>query len=262
MPPFLAAAAAPAIIQGAAGLAGTIFGNNQRQADYKTQRRDTLDFWNKQNKYNSPENQMQLLKEAGLNPNLAYGKGFTSAGAGPLTSPDLQLGQYRNPGIDVLETIGKTQDFTVKQAQTDLVKAQADKAAEETLMIKIQKVGEKIKNAVSQAEFDEWLNIDVQGARIEKKSWEGFIAQKEANLIKDKYDIGAIEKQIFMSMESELRKYRILMPEQEYNLIKERIGYLKESKELQAIYVGSYEIFKTLGVAGGVGKALLTLLMK
>jgi len=32
-------------------------------------------MWKMQNEYNSPLNQMKRLKEAGLNPNLMYGKG-------------------------------------------------------------------------------------------------------------------------------------------------------------------------------------------
>lgn len=34
-----------------------------------------IDMWNKANEYNAPQAQMQRLKEAGLNPNLAYGSG-------------------------------------------------------------------------------------------------------------------------------------------------------------------------------------------
>lgn len=45
-----------------------------------------LDQWNRENAYNSPANQVQLLKDAGLNPNLYAGAGST---AGQLQSADL-----------------------------------------------------------------------------------------------------------------------------------------------------------------------------
>ena len=42
---------------------------------YDKSRADSLADWERTNKYNSPEQQMQRLREAGLNPNLVYGKG-------------------------------------------------------------------------------------------------------------------------------------------------------------------------------------------
>jgi len=41
---------------------------------YQRQRADALTDWDKQNAYNSPSQQMQRYKEAGLNPNLVYGQ--------------------------------------------------------------------------------------------------------------------------------------------------------------------------------------------
>lgn len=50
--------------------------NRQHQWDmYWRQREDAMSDWNRNNAYNSPLQQMQRLREAGLNPNLVYGKG-------------------------------------------------------------------------------------------------------------------------------------------------------------------------------------------
>lgn len=54
---------------------------------YGIQRRDALADWNMQNDYNSPTSQMARLREAGLNPNLVYGKGADNTAA-PIKSPD------------------------------------------------------------------------------------------------------------------------------------------------------------------------------
>lgn len=43
--------------------------------DYERQRSDALDDQERINRYNSPQQQMQRLKEAGINPHLAFGKG-------------------------------------------------------------------------------------------------------------------------------------------------------------------------------------------
>lgn len=46
---------------------------------YSRQRTDAMADWNLQNQYNSPQAQMQRLKEAGLNPALIYGSGGATA---------------------------------------------------------------------------------------------------------------------------------------------------------------------------------------
>ena len=48
---------------------------NRRNLElYNMQRADALADWERQNQYNSPSQQMQRFKEAGLNPNLIYGQ--------------------------------------------------------------------------------------------------------------------------------------------------------------------------------------------
>jgi hypothetical protein len=75
-----------AAIQAGAQLAGTTANmisaananKKQRQwqtEQYNKQREHALQDWEMQNRYNSPEEQMRRLKQAGLNPNLVYGQG-------------------------------------------------------------------------------------------------------------------------------------------------------------------------------------------
>lgn len=56
----------------------------------KRQNRRAIEFWNMQNEYNHPRQQMQRLQEAGLNPNLVYGGGVSGASgkADALPTPD------------------------------------------------------------------------------------------------------------------------------------------------------------------------------
>lgn len=90
-----------------------------------------LDMWNRQNAYNSPQAQMERLQAAGLNPNMVYGQGTV---AGNTSS---QMPKYNAPRQNfnvqmpnVVGTISQFQDLEVKQAQTDLLKAQADLTTE------------------------------------------------------------------------------------------------------------------------------------
>lgn len=60
------------------------YANLQRELQ-SSQNAWNLAQWNRQNEYNSPANQMNLLRQAGLNPNLVYGN-LAGASAGSLES--------------------------------------------------------------------------------------------------------------------------------------------------------------------------------
>ncbi len=78
----LFASIAPAIVQSVGNVGSGLFSLlNQRsvnKANFKMaewQNARNIENWQMQNEYNSPANQMQRLKDAGLNPNLVYGNG-------------------------------------------------------------------------------------------------------------------------------------------------------------------------------------------
>lgn len=124
------------IIGAGASLLGNLFNlggnkrNNQRQSDFNTemynrQRADALADWERNNAYNSPSQQMQRFKEAGLNPNLIYGQ---MQNAQPIRSVDAKAPDFVAPRIDTTQ-IGdlvsnyyniKQQDLAIKQQQKAL----------------------------------------------------------------------------------------------------------------------------------------------
>jgi hypothetical protein len=70
---------------------------------------------------------MKRFKEAGLNPNLIYGQG--SNGNSPNVLPHYQAPTYRqdvDPAINLPSALSAYQDFRVKDAQVDLLKANTD----------------------------------------------------------------------------------------------------------------------------------------
>lgn len=96
-----------ALIPALAGLAGGVLNAQNQNAQnresqvysqhmYQQQKRDNLEFWNMQNAYNSPEQQMKRFQEAGLNPHLIYGQG-NSGSAGSIQSPNPQPVQFKSP---------------------------------------------------------------------------------------------------------------------------------------------------------------------
>lgn len=93
--------------------------------------------WEMQNSYNSPQQQMTRLRQAGLNPNLVYGKGADNT-AGSISNATSNQGfnnqlpptQLPDPG----ELFGQYADVKMKQAQTDnLAQNVSTSKAEETL---------------------------------------------------------------------------------------------------------------------------------
>lgn len=137
--------ALPSIISGVAQVGQHFLsrGYQKKQRDWRRQETDyayskDLEQWNRQNKYNremwnlqntynTPVEQMKRFKEAGLNPNLIYGKGTPGNVSSPSASP--QLGKYVasrqdfNPEpLDPMMMLSTFQDVRMKNAQIDNVK--------------------------------------------------------------------------------------------------------------------------------------------
>jgi len=112
-----------------AGLAyGTDLAATRRQRkyqlqDYERQKADAREFWDITNKFNSPEEQMNRLRQAGLNPNLVYGKG-ADVTAQALSGPKMDSAprqQFRiDPGM-ISQAKAMNQQLKMQQAQTDNV---------------------------------------------------------------------------------------------------------------------------------------------
>lgn len=93
---------------------------------YAKTKADNIAFWNMQNEYNSPQQQMERLRAAGLNPNMVYDKGGAIQPASNISTPDVQPGQFRTPDFGSIGTnlVQGYFDTRIKQAQYDNLKAQ------------------------------------------------------------------------------------------------------------------------------------------
>lgn len=160
--PLPLAAALPAIISGGAALIGQgvnalsqARANKQQlrynQQMYQQQRKDSLQDWEMQNKYGSPQQQMQRLQEAGLNPHLVYGKGTVDNFAGAVRSSDTKNYSPIAPKIDlsqVGDAISQITDLQLKKVQTDNVRAQAENLIQDA-------ENKKIQNLILRKELDQ-----------------------------------------------------------------------------------------------------------
>lgn len=112
-------------IQGRKNTKDTIAANKEL-AEYAYAR--DLEMWERQNAYNSPQAQMERLKAAGLNPNLVYGTGAVANNSGPTPKYNTPNVDYtsRPPVVDMPAILSAFNDFQLKQAQIDNVKASTD----------------------------------------------------------------------------------------------------------------------------------------
>jgi len=125
--------AAKAIAQTGTSILNTVLSNraNMKMAKYAYSK--DLEMWNRQNAYNTPTAQMARLKGSGLNPNIVYGSGTVAGNTGS------QMPKYNAPTLkydlqapDIGGQLTQFQDFKMRQAQTDNVKAQTRKTNVET----------------------------------------------------------------------------------------------------------------------------------
>lgn len=109
---------------------------------YGVQRRDAISDWEMQNKYNHPMQQMQRLKEAGLNPNLVYGKGADNI-AGVVKSPDVKGWQPNAPQMDagsIPQALSQFVNFEQRQVQTDNTRAATEVAKQQAQLLEANKL--------------------------------------------------------------------------------------------------------------------------
>lgn len=124
--------AIPAAIGAAAiGVGGNLIGQAAGAFASRRANKRMVDFWNMQNAYNHPKEQMKRLQEAGLNPNLIYGESTTGATgqAGDIGRPDKP--DFRNP----LSEITAYQDVGMKSIQQDLLTQQRNAEFQRTILL-------------------------------------------------------------------------------------------------------------------------------
>lgn len=131
------------VIMAAAQIIGSIAQNRANKKAAERQNAANLDLAkytfeqnqaavDKQNAYNTPQMQMDRYNQAGLNPNLIYGQGSSGnqSGAPNFDTPSAIV---PSPKVPIPDMLNMYQDFTMRQAQIDNIKAQTMNTNERTL---------------------------------------------------------------------------------------------------------------------------------
>lgn len=108
-----------------------------------------LQDWNRQNAYNSPAQQMQRFKEAGLNPNLIYTQQNTAA---PVRSTDAIAPKLDPDSLAILSKSNKLriQDLSMQTAKAQLEQTQANiqKTKDESTFIRSNTDWRNLQNEI------------------------------------------------------------------------------------------------------------------
>lgn len=136
--PIPLAIAAPLIGQGINAVSQLLTNRSQKkyaQSAYAQQRKDSLADYTMQNEYNSPQKQMERLKMAGLNPNLAYGSVNTTSA--PIRSTDAKSYSPQAPQIDtssMQSTLMNQYDIDIKKETANNLRSQNTVQTQEALL--------------------------------------------------------------------------------------------------------------------------------
>jgi urease gamma subunit len=122
------------------------------EAMYNRQRQDALADWARTNEYNTPLAQMQRLREAGLNPHLAYGGGPGNVSQ-PVRSTDVKTWNPQAPAFNFgqiadqyMQTRQAGASIDIMQEQKQKIKAEVNQIDANTLRILSDTTGKDITN--------------------------------------------------------------------------------------------------------------------
>lgn len=197
---FLKCTIMPEVVTGGFGAVGALGGYLDHRAQFNEQKelmdksyQQALDMWNLQNAYMTPKAQMQRFAEAGLNPDLIYGKlGDTSASMPSVSTPQVPTGVSATQGAlaasqmrlqdsmarkneSETKSIDTQTDFYLKSFDTRLnlltgnMKLQGFQADWINTMTEYQKQSFSLLNATTEY----WKSMNVE------ESYRALIAEKE-----------------------------------------------------------------------------------
>ena len=174
---------------------------------YARQRADALTDWDKQNAYNSPSQQMQRYKEAGLNPNLIYGQMSNSPA---IRSTDMKHPDFVAPK---LPNIGNVMNNYV---DLELKKQQLSNDKQSGELLRQQTEGKKLENQNLIDQSPYIAEEKFQRSRLTGQQVENVMAD-----IRNKNEINPLQQDQIRSQLNTLsqnRKYNALLSDQKIGL--------------------------------------------
>lgn len=249
--------------------------DRQAQSDmYNRQRTDALDdwqremaMWEKTNEYNSPKQQMQRFREAGLNPNLIYGQGTTAQKPEP---PRATSGNHPNQQAPQVDYSGMAVNgeglmrILLMQANTENTQANTDnlKVINDNLQLdtRLKELGIDTSNirkrqlTLDYNKSQETYQASVKKSQLDNDMLEANIAGRKASTA---YTLSANERaQIAQSLNIKQTlqniiesKMRVAKGEQELENLKRALKLLESDEVIKQWEIG----LQNAGVTKGGG---------
>lgn len=155
---------------------------------YERQRQDSISDFNRQNEYNHPEQQMERLRQAGLNPNLVYGKGADNT-ASAINKTSYQESKLTAPQMDFSFSNAITQFQQVQQnkAQTDNLIAmrqniEADRLLKEKDAVIKDLTAANIATRTARSNFDLGLAQELKDSTLQGAVLQNKLAEANINI--------------------------------------------------------------------------------
>jgi hypothetical protein len=172
-------------ITGAASVIGNVLGNIGSKKRQKRADKANIKFWQMQNAYNDPAQQMSRLKKAGLNPNLVYGQSVSGAtGQAGAVAPSkaapysMDLGTAANNSMAAYQTQAQVNNTDMDTAQKAFKLGIDKKYAAETIEQELTNVRlgnalKVIENNVAQGVMQDRIKLAAENLAIAKATLTG-----------------------------------------------------------------------------------------
>lgn len=215
---------------------------NQKNREYnlmlaQQQNAWNVEQWERENEYNSPVNQMSRLKQAGINPNLAYSNGnMTNVSA---SSPQLTSGAPSSPvdmsALGQRATFGQAIQLALQneatQASIDKIKAETRKTLSDANISEIQAKYEDAKQKLG-------LDITQQQYESNKQAYEKLIQEVEqAKALTSSMNSDAIIKGIDAFSHSEKVNHELEILSNQAKISKQDAKFAVESYAMKLLGV-------------------------
>lgn len=205
----------------------------------RLQQQDWIERMNREtNAYNSPSNQMKLLKEAGLNPDLAYSNLSSAAANSPSPAQQAQTptaGNYLpvNPFAPVGEALS---GLSMQKAQIDALKAGTNKTNKEAQQLDItnealpDQLRVELSNARKAGKISDKLLVKMNEEIAQMQATTSSILenikliQVDVASKQDELDYRSVQR----AMESEEFKSRMRAFQMKYDLDKQQFEHLQK----------------------------------
>ena len=237
-----------AALTAGAGMFGSMLGAGSQAATNranlklaKYQFDQNKEMWHMQNEYNRPDQQMDRLRAAGLNPNLVYGHGAvgnTTSNAPSYEAPKLQA--YTGFSDDFRNSVA--QAFTVQNldAQNSNIRAQNEVIGTQAALLKEKAIGQAIQNKAMSLDYG--IKEFTRSSEIQRLQNNAKLSEVQRQYV-EKQIVNLDADIVIKNVEKDLKRQQIKINEADYKKIRAMTNILvaqlpQEQKKAELMNLG------------------------